>query len=135
MLSDALAGAAMGLQFNAIAATVTAVIAAALVGYPKAPPARRWWAAAVLTAGWALGDGLALAASSGAKSSNVYGAAWAFVGFAIGYLAPALIGAAVGRSVFRGTGWLTAGAVALAVTPTISALSQRVAPAVWAVAK
>lgn len=123
----------MGLQFNVFAATVTAVLAAAVAGYPRAPRARVWWAAAILIVGWALGDGIALAGASGVTAG--YGAGWALVGFAIGYVLPTVVGAAVGRAVYRGTGWLAAGAVALAVTPALSVISQRVAPAVWAVAR
>ena len=134
MMGDVLAGASMGMQFNVVAATVTAVVAAAIAGYPGAPRARAWWAAGVLAIGWALGDGLALVAASGGASA-LYEASWALVGLAIGYCAPAVAGTLVGRAVFRGTGWLAAGAVALAVAPALSAISQRVAPAVWAVAR
>ncbi|HEY5547967.1 MAG TPA: hypothetical protein VIL17_00050 [Coriobacteriia bacterium] len=133
LAGPALAGAAMGLQFNVVAATVTAVVAAAVAGYPRAPRARVWSAAGILLVGWALGDGIALAGSSGVSAG--YGIGWALVSFAVGYVLPAVIGAAVGRAVYRGTGWLAAGAVALAVAPALSAISQRVAPAVWAVAR
>lgn len=132
----AFAGVAMGLQFNVVAATVTAVAAAALAGFPGAPPSRKWWAGALLVVGWVLGDGIALAGSVGAgPEAALYGVTWALAGFLVGYLAPAVAGAAVGRAVYRGTGWLAAGAVALTVAPALSALSQRIAPALWAVSR
>ena len=130
-LGPVLAGAAMGLQFDPLTATVSAAVAAALVGYPSAPVSRRWAAAGVLLAGWAAGDGIRVAASVGAGSAAlVYGAVWSLTGLSIGYLVPALAGATVGRSVFRGTGWLAAAAVALMLTPAVWALSERVSQVV-----
>jgi hypothetical protein len=126
-LNPALAGLAMGLQFDPLAATVSAAASAALVGYSGAPPSRRAWAAGVLLAGWVVGDGI--------NAALVYGTVWSLTGLGIGYLLPALAGAAVGRMVFRGTGWLAAAAVALMLTPAVWALSERVSGAVWVVAR
>jgi hypothetical protein len=135
-LSPALTGAAMGLQFDPLTAAVSAAVSAALVGYPTARVSRRWAAAGVLAAGWAVGDGIRIAASVGTGGAAlVYGTVWAVTGFGIGYLAPTLAGATVGRSVFRGTGWLAAAAVAQTLTPAVWALSGRVSLALWAVAR
>jgi hypothetical protein len=135
-LNPALAGLAMGLQFDPLAATVSAAASAALVGYSGAPPSRRAWAAGVLLAGWVVGDGIRVAGAVGAgNAALVYGTVWSLTGLGIGYLLPALAGAAVGRMVFRGTGWLAAAAVALMLTPAVWALSERVSGAVWVVAR
>ncbi len=135
-LAPVLAGAAMGLQFDPLTATVSAALAAALVGYPSAPVSRRWLAAGVLLIGWAAGDGIRVAASVGGGSAAlVYGTVWSLTGLGVGYLLPALAGAAVGRSVFHGTGWLAAAAVTLMLTPAVWALSERVSAALWVVAR
>ena len=135
-LNPALAGAAMGLQFDPLTATVSAVLAAALVGYASAPPSRRWLAAGVLLAGWAVGDGIRVAGGVGSGSAAlIYGTVWSLAGLGVGYLLPALAGAAVGRAVFHGTGWLAAAAVALMVTPAVWVLSERVSGALWLVAR
>ena len=135
-LNPALAGAAMGLQFDPLTATVSAAVAAALVGYPRAPSSRRLWAAAALLAGWAVGDGIRVAGGVGSGGAAlVYGTMWSLTGLGVGYLLPALAGAAVGRAVFHGTGWLTAAAVTLMVTPAVWVLAERVSGAVWAVAR
>ncbi len=131
-LSPALTGVAMGLQFNPLVAAVTSAAAAALVGYRTAPASRRWWALAVLLAGWVVGDGIRVAGSAGAGTEGaVAAAAWIVAGLAVGYLLPALAGAAIGRAVFHGTGWLAAGTVALLLTPAIWALSERVSVSMW----
>lgn len=123
----------MGLQFNIITATVSAVLAAALAGYPGAPKPRVWWSGVVLLAGWAVGDGIRVAGSVGSGSrAAAYGVVWALAGLAVGYVLPALAGAAVGRAVFRGTGWLAASAVALMLTPAVWALSERLSGLAWA---
>jgi hypothetical protein len=119
-------GVASGLQFNPIAAAVAATLAAALSGYRRAPRSRLWWSAGVLLAGWAAGDGLRIAGSS---SAPLHLAAWAIVGLAIGYVVPAVLGAYVGRQVHRGTGYLSAGAVALMLVPALSAVVDPIATA------
>jgi hypothetical protein len=88
----------------------------------------------VLFAGWAFGDGIRMAASAGSGPSGlVAGAAWIVTGLGLGYVLPTVIGAVVGRSVFHGTGWLAAGAVALTLTGAIWVLSDRIAVALWTV--
>jgi hypothetical protein len=118
-------GVALGLQYNPLAATVGAVVAAVLYGYPKAPDSRRPIAVAVLAAAWLAGDGVRLGA--GLASSPPKGwpewsalAAHVLVSAVVGYVLPAAAGIIVGRRVTRGTGWLSAGAVALTVAGALS---------------
>jgi hypothetical protein len=120
------AGVAAGLQFHPIYAAAAAALAAGLAGYRRAPRSRVWWAAAVLIAGWALGDGIRIAGSSGTAA---YLTAWAVTGLVIGYVLPALAGAYVGRQVHRGTGYLSAGAVAIMLVVAISAVAAPIAGA------
>jgi hypothetical protein len=124
-------GLTLGLQFNPIAATVGAVVAAALAGWPKAPRVRIVWAWLTLAVAWAVGDGIRIAGS--AVSDPRYGSAyvavamWSLVGFALGYALPALTGMFVGRRVTHGTGWLSAAAVALTVSLAMAVLAPRLA--------
>lgn len=131
VVTSIVAGAASGLQFNPIAATATAVISAALVGFPRAPKSRVALAAVVLLAGWAIGDGISLAGAAGPRSGVVYPLMWAVSGFGVGYLLPALAGMAVGRRVVRGTGWLSAAAVALMLGPALSATGGVLGSLLW----
>lgn len=129
-------GALLGVQFNPLVAVVTAALAAALWGYPKVPRERRWWALLVLVVGWLAGDGLRVLARARDYYDGVAGyaaaglptwpgwtnlAAWALVSLALGYLAPALVGGAVGRRVTHGTGWLAAAGIAAALVLVASA--------------
>lgn len=125
-----LTGIATGLQFNPLSAALSAVLAAALSGYARAPRVRVWWSAAVLLVGWAFGDGIRLAGSS---ASWPYLVAWALTGLAFGYALPAYAGAYIGRLVHRGTGWLAAGAVALMLVPALSSLADVLSSALWRV--
>ena len=132
-LGPALTGVAMGLQFNPLVAAVIAAVAAALVGYRGAPASRVWWAGCLLATGWVVGDGISVAAGVGPGPDGLMlGAAWIATGLVLGYLVPALVGAAVGRSVFHGTGWLAAAAVAVMLSPAIWALCGRASLALWA---
>ena len=119
-------GVAAGLEFHPVIAAVTAAVAAGLAGYRKAPHSRVWMAAAVLIAGWAIGDGLRVASAPGAVG---FLAAWGVTGFAVGYALPAFAGGYVGRQVHKGTGYLSAGAVAIMLVSAISALSAPIAAA------
>jgi len=121
----------MGLQFNPIAAAASSALAAAISGYKRAPRGTYWWSGAIVLSGWAIGDGIRLA---GAGQAPAYLAAWAVVGLLFGYAAPAVAGAYVGRRVHLGTGWLAAGAVALMLSPALSALGGALAAALWKVA-
>lgn len=125
-----LTGVATGLQFNPMSAGIAAVLAAALVGYRGATRAREWISVLVLLLGWAAGDGVRVVAASAAP---VYLALWAVSGFAVGYVTPVLFGAYVGRRVVRGTGWLSAGAVALMLVPALSLLCDAISGAIWRV--
>ncbi len=129
-------GALLAVEYNPLFAAISAALAAALVGYPKAPRVRREWAAFVLAAGWLIGDGLRVMARArdyydGVAAFRAAGmpvwpgwatlAVWALGSLALGYVAPALVGAAVGRRVTHGTGWLAAAAIASALTLAVSA--------------
>lgn len=143
-MSDAAAVAAAlldGLRFavayNPMTAVMSAALAAGLTGAPRMHPERSRWAVPVLAAGWLLGDGLRVLG----RARDVYdgvGAAlqpavsptwaiwvvlgvWALGSLAIGYVVPALVGAAVGRRVTHGTGWLAAAAIASALVLVVSA--------------
>jgi len=121
----------MGLQFNPLAAAATSALAAAISGYKRAPRGTPWWSAAIVLSGWAVGDGIRLA---GASQLPAYVAAWAVVGLLFGYVAPAVLGAYVGRRVHLGTGWLAAAAVALMLAPALSVLGGALSTALWKVA-
>jgi hypothetical protein len=127
-------GLALGLQFNPVAAAIGAVAAAALAGFPGAPRARTVWAWVVLAVAWAVGDGVRvvgmLAAEPRYAPAYLSVVAWSLVGFAVGYALPAAVGMFVGRRVTRGTGWLSAGAVALTVSLALVALAPRLADGV-----
>jgi len=129
-------GALMAVQYNPLFAAVTAALAAALMGFPKARRDRRQWAALALAAGWLVGDGLRILARArdyydGVAAFRAAGtplwpgwttlAVWALGSLALGYVVPALVGASVGRRVTHGTGWLAAAAVASALTLAVSA--------------
>lgn len=129
-------GALLGVQYNPLVAVITAALAAALWGYPKVPRDRRWWAALVLALGWLAGDGLRVLARARDYYEGAAGyanaglpvwsgwtnlAVWAVVSLALGYIAPALVGGAVGRRVTHGTGWLAAAAIATALALVTSA--------------
>ena len=133
-LTGGVDGLSLGLQFNPMAAAVGAVAAAALAGYPKAPRKRLVWAWVTLAAAWAIGDGIRIAGS--AVSDPRYGSAyiavvlWSVVSFAVGYALPASTGMFVGRRVTHGTGWLSAGTVALTMSLALAALAPRLADGV-----
>ena len=129
-------GVALGVQYNPLFALGTAALAAALMGFPRAKRERRQWAAIVLGAVWLVGDGLRVLARARDyyDSSAAYAAAqlpawpgwvtlavWALGSLALGYVAPALVGAAVGRRVTHGTGWLAAAGIASALVLAVSA--------------
>ena len=129
-------GVLLAVQYNPLVAAVTVAIAAALAGYPKVRRDRRQWAVLVLAIGWLLGDGLRVLGRArdfydGVAAFRAAGtplwpgwttiAIWAIGSLALGYVMPALVGAAVGRRVTHGTGWLAAAAIASALTLAVSA--------------
>lgn len=136
-LSALVIGARFATQYNPLAAVVSAIVAAALAGYPRAPRARWWLSATVLALGWLAGDGLRVLAHARDLADGVGGGAWAGLGpaawfaliiwalgtLALGYVAPALVGARVGRGVTHGTGWLAAATVAGALSAALSTIS------------
>jgi hypothetical protein len=131
VLARILGGVAAGLGFHPIFAAVSAAIAAGVSGYRRAPRSRVWWSLAVLLSGWALGEGIGVAASHG---GTAYLAVWAVTGFAVGYASPAFAGGYVGRQVHKGTGYLSAGAVAIMLVSAFAALSAPIAAALLKVA-
>jgi len=130
-LQAARLGAQWGLQFNPLAVIIASTMAAALVGYPAAPRSRWSWAAVLLVGAWLIGDGVDMAAllTHGAIGPvRIWGfAVFVAVSLGVGFVLPAAAGAYVGRHVTRGTGWLSAMAVAgmaagafLAIAPVLS---------------
>ncbi|MBN1192826.1 MAG: hypothetical protein JXA36_03935 [Coriobacteriia bacterium] len=132
-LGAVLEGLALAVQYNPLAAAVTAALAAGLSGHPRARSENRQWAVLVLVGGWLVGDGLRVlgrardiydgigAAGAGHVANWTVPAVWAAGSLVIGYALPALAGAAVGRRVTHGTGWLAAAGVASALTLAVSA--------------
>lgn len=129
-------GLLFAVQYNPLFAALAAALAAALMGYPKAPRARREWAGMALLVGWLVGDGLRILARArdyfdGVAAFRAAGmplwpgwttlGLWALGSLAFGYVVPALVGAAVGKRVTHGTGWLAAAAIASALTLAVSA--------------
>ncbi|MGB4592508.1 MAG: hypothetical protein WBI63_01875 [Coriobacteriia bacterium] len=126
-------GVRLGVQFNPLFATIGSAIAAALLGYPKAPVERRFTAGAVIVIAWLTGDGLRILGRArdtidgiGALGNSVSGwsllGLWALVSIALGYVLPMLVGVAVGRRVTFGTGWLAAATIAIAVSLALATL-------------
>ncbi len=129
-------GALLGIQYNPVFGIIGAVIAAALLGYPRSPRERRFWAGAVIAVAWLVGDGLmilgrtrevfdgvsAFSQVTPAWVAYMLVAAWALVSLAVGYILPAWAGIVVGRRVTHGTGWLAAMAIAVAASLGISTL-------------
>jgi hypothetical protein len=126
MLGAIAAGIASGLRFHPLFAAASAALAAALAGYRKAPRSRSWYAAGVVLAGWVVGDGLRIAGSTAQVATLV---AWAVTALAVGYVAPALLGAYVGRQVHRGTGYLAAAVVAIMFVSAFAAVAGPIADA------
>lgn len=122
------AGLAAGLQFNPLVAAGASAVAAALSGYPRAPRSHLWWSAAVLLAGWVIGDGISIAGSS---TGGQHAVLWALVGLGVGYVAPTVLASYVGRQVHKGTGYLSAAAVALMLAPALAALAEVVSKGLW----
>lgn len=126
------AGFQLGAAFNPLASLIGAVLAAAIIA-----TGRGWRrvaaGVAVLVLGWMVGDGWILIESGRAIAEGnplvVQAEPWASwtalgiwgaAGLLIGYGVPALAGAYAGRRVVWGTGWLTAGSLAAAVSAAIA---------------
>jgi len=128
-----LAGASLGLQPNPLFGVGGAMLAAALAGHKRASRTQGCLSGAVLVVAWLAGDGFTQLARLRDASDGVGAfaggwpgwatiALWALLSFAVGYLAPALVGIAVGRRVTHGTGRLSAMAVAAAVSLGVATL-------------
>lgn len=109
------------------------MLAAALAGHKRASRTHKGLAAAALVVAWLAGDGFTQLARVRDASTGVGAfadgwpgwttlASWVLVSFAVGYLAPALVGITVGRRVTHGTGRLSAVAVAAAVSLGVATL-------------
>jgi hypothetical protein len=142
LIPDALlTGLALGLSFNPVVSAIGASAAAGVYGFPTAHrDSRAWWLAIVAIA-WLLGDGFRImarvrdavdltpaSAMHGPAASALWTAlwVWAVSGLLLGYVTPAAVGSVVGRRVVRGTGWLSAIAVAAAVSVASSVVLARV---------
>jgi hypothetical protein len=141
-LARALAdGLTFAVRFNPLAAAVTAGVAGAVVGYPRNQQGRRRWAAALVAAGWLVGDGLRVVArardlADGGSTLLEPGAPvwagwltlllWAAGSLAIGYLLPTLAGGLVGRRVTFGIRWIAAAAVGSGLALAVSAVAATV---------
>jgi hypothetical protein len=128
-------GVALGLQFNPLTSLVGSTIAAVLYGFPSATQARRVAAVAVLAVAWLAGEGAAIgrrlaATPPGGAPDWLPLGAWALVSLAVGYAVPAAAGAMAGRRVVRGTGWLSAGAVAFTVAGALALVAPTLADGV-----
>lgn len=137
-LADGLSrGALLGVHYNPAVAAATTAVASALVGYRGAPAGRVRTAALLVVVGWLAGDGLRVLARAhdvvdGVVVSSGFNpaaptvwltlAVWAALGLAAGYAGPTVVGAAVGRRVTHGTGWLAAATVAAVLAVTLSAI-------------
>ena len=129
-------GIQLGLQYNPVFGIIGAVIAAALLGYSRAPRDHQIWAEGAIAVAWLAGDGMQIlgrahdvvdGVGAFAHLSPAWGAypllaMWALVTIALGYIAPAWAGIIVGRRVTHGTGWLAAIAIAVAVSLALSTL-------------
>ncbi len=130
-------GVQLGIQYNPVFGIGGAIAASALLGYPRAPRERRFWAGAALVVAWLVGDGLQIIgrardvfdgvgafAAHHARGGRVRAARdVALVKAAVGYVAPAWLGIHVGRRVTHGTGWLAAMAIAVAASLGVSTLA------------
>ncbi len=138
VLATLSAGARFAIQYNPLAAAASSALAAALAGSPRVRRARRWPSAVVLLAGWLAGDGPGVLSGSldlatGRVGRVLPGApawtGWAVLGIwavgslALGYIAPTVLGATVGRRVTHGTGWLAAAAVGSGAALALSAIA------------
>jgi hypothetical protein len=112
-------GVALGLQFNPLTSLVGSTVAAVLYGFPA------WRAGEGVAIGRRLADTRPATAADGLPL-----AAWVLVSLVVGYAVPAAAGALAGRRVVRGTGWLSAGAVAFTVAGALSLVAPRLADGV-----
>lgn len=128
-LGDALRlGAAAGLVFHPLASAGALVVSGALMGTKRAARWRVVAALAVLAAAWSFADGrLVLDYANGATAAGdpvpwAFVGSWALVGFAAGYLLPALAGRFVGTRVTHGTGWVSAIAIGVGLSIALGSL-------------
>ena len=132
-------GVQLGLRYSPIFAVVGSAAAAVVYVARVKVAEARVWAGSILVVAWLLGDGMRIIARArdaydgqlalstlGDVSPEVVSAAllvWALFGLGVGYLLPMATGVYVGRRVTHGTGWLTAGSIAVAASLAVSALT------------
>lgn len=126
----AIQGVRLAAAFNPYAGALTAALAAFLAGSRTAGRRAGLSAGIVVLGGWLLGDGAAFAAAVAGAAQARSGVAafatlavWSLGGIALGYALPAVIGVAVGRRVFLGTGRMAATAIAVGSSLAIAALT------------
>ena len=138
IIAAVLYGLSLGIQYNPLFAIFGAATAAAIAGVPHRDARRITYAGTILFIAWLLGDGLRImgrmqdAFFDAPTSVNVIVesptttaivlAIWALLSFGVGYVAPAWAGVFAGYRVTRGTGWLTAVAVSVAVSLALSVI-------------
>ena len=143
IIAAVLFGLSLGVQYNPLFAVFGAAIAAGIAGRPRSDTRDVVYAAVVIFIAWLLGDGLRImgrtqdAFFDAPTSVNVIVDSpantaialvlWALVSLGLGYVAPAWAGAFAGSRVTRGTGWLTAIAVSVAVSLALSVIVAGVA--------
>lgn len=136
-LEAVIAGSRMALAFNPLVSLVGSAVAAAFIatgtGWRRAVGG-----AALLVLAWFIGDGWMVVSQARAVAAGTVGAQfampysalavslWALLGIALGYVAPAWAGAYAGRRVVWGTGWLTAGTVAVGVSAALAQIARTV---------
>ena len=135
-------GLLLGLKYSPIPAVVGAAPAAALFVARVKRVEARVWAGSIVAIAWLLGDGMRVIArardaydgqlvlsmgEAPASAVTVALVTWAVVSLGVGYALPVWAGVYVGRRVTHGTGWLTAGSIAVAASLAISTVAAYVA--------
>jgi hypothetical protein len=134
LLYAALAGVALGLQFNPLASAVGATLAAGLEGRPRGTKGFTAAAVAVIVAAWVVGDFLTARSAgigAGAPVRYVVLGVQYVTSFSIGYALPAAAGIYVARRTIRGFGWPSAAFVALAISGALSVIAPRIGDVLW----
>lgn len=130
----ALEAVALGLVVNPYSAAAGAAAAAVVWTRMRSTRGAAFGVLALAIA-WAAGEGplrvsLAVSASSGGAidpATRVAFWAAAAVSILVGYALPAWVGSFVGRRVTWGTGWLSAGVVALSAAGAVYAIGSSIA--------
>lgn len=142
LLAAVIAGLALGMRFNPLSAALASGAFAAYVSAGDGRRGRAGVGAAVLAAGWLLGDGLRVIARSrevydGVRALVAVGAppqaewtaiaVWTVSGIALGYALPAWAGAYAGRQTVRGVPAAVGACVAATTALAFAALAGNLA--------